>query len=128
MNLKNYNIKYFQKILFKFIKVILQLLLVLSTFQKIYLVLLIIFIFLLLIIKLYIRLYNKFAYVKIRIMSYILQITNVKKTNLNFVTKTITSLIIYLKFFFSYFFAIKNGKYIAKIIIDLLITCKLIIF
>lgn len=112
----------YKKILFKPLEAILYFLPALSIFQWIYLTLSITFILLLSIIRLYISLCNRVTSIKIRIISYILPIANIKKGDLNFVAKAITSLIIYLSQYPNRFPTSKDILYIAKTITGLLIT------
>lgn len=96
-----------EKILFKYIKIILYLLLAPLIFYRTNLTLLIIFISLLLITNLYISLCNKIIFTKPRIMSYISWIANIKKTNLNLIANIIISLATHFRSHFNYFLLIK---------------------
>ena len=109
----------FTKILSKYIEITLLLLPTLPIFYLIFLALSIIYIPLLLTIKQYTSVYNRAISIKMKITSFILQIANIKRANLNLKANITTNLTIHLKFFFKYFFDIKDILYITKKVIDL---------
>lgn len=58
-------------------------------------------------------------------MRYIFQIANIREVILDLVAKTITSLLTYISYHCNCLLTVKDALYLAKTVVDLLITCNI---